>query len=109
MILRKYKPPRLDPKRDAGYLAWLRSLPCIVCAKWRLPRLRFNPIEAAHVGERGIGQKCPDRQAAPLCVEHYRTGRYSHHALGKRFWDFWKLDRHELIADLNAEFERMKR
>ena len=59
MILRHYKAPRHDPRRDSSYLRWLRILPCIVCCQWNLPTNRQSgPVEAAHVGERGIGQKC---------------------------------------------------
>lgn len=110
MILRKYKAPRHDPRRDPAYLQWVRTLPCIVCFAWKLPTNRQSgPVEAAHVGERGIGQKCPDTEALPLCVQHHRTGKHAHHVLGKRFWSFWKLDRHEMIAGFNREYEALKR
>ena len=29
-------------------------------------------VEAHHFGRRGMGQKAPDRQSVPLCVEHHR-------------------------------------
>jgi hypothetical protein len=82
----------------------------VVCAllsirKWQF---RFLKIEAAHVGERGLGQKCPDRQTLPLCIEHHTAGPHSHHKLGRGFWSFWKLDRYELIAEFNARYEGEK-
>lgn len=101
MILRTYKKPNLDPARDLSYLRWIRTLPCAVCdlTRW---------IEAAHIGERGLGRKCPDRQTIPLCPFHHRTGPTSHHALGRRFWMRWNIDRYELIRTYNAKFEKEK-
>jgi hypothetical protein len=61
--------------------------------------------EAAHVGVRGLGQKSSDRSAIPLCAEHHRLGRDSHHRLGKRFWEHHGLDRDALIAELNRRYE----
>jgi hypothetical protein len=60
--------------KDAGYLDFIRSLPCIVT--------RREPVEAAHVSYavpeygklgRGKGSKESDRWAVPLCPEeHHR-------------------------------------
>jgi hypothetical protein len=85
--------PKRQPGDDVLYLIWLRSQTCIVCASGRY-------VEAAHVGPRGLGQKCPDRQAVPLCREHHRTGKTAHHVLGKAFWQYHGLSREEVIADL---------
>lgn len=51
---------------------------------------------------RGLSQKCSDFEAIPLCAEHHRR-EYpeSHHALGKRFWERWQIDRESVIAELN--------
>lgn len=106
MILRKYKAPRHNPHRDIVYLAWLRTMPCVVCWTYRIRSLRFATVEAAHVGERGIGQKCSDREALPLCTHHHRTGPQSHHVLGRKFWEFWHLDRFLLIRNHNECFEK---
>lgn len=86
---------------DDGYLRWLRKLPCAVCGTSRY-------IEAAHVGERGLGQRCSDRQAIPLCEAHHRTGLKSQHVMGRNFWIFWELDRYELIEQLNERYEGEK-
>ena len=108
MILRKYRAPRYDPKLNSAYLRWIRTLPCVVC--WQLRPLRqFAASEAAHVGERGLGQKCADTQTVPLCPYHHRTGPLSAHAMGKRFWVYWRLNRFELIADYNRRFEEENR
>lgn len=87
---------------DPDYLDWIRSLPCLICAK--LNRPQFGRTEAAHVGMRGLGQKCSDRETIPLCACHHRTGEHAHHVLGKRFWTFWKLDRYELIQKYNRMY-----
>ncbi len=110
--------------KDKAYLAWLHKIPCIVCVGWeRVQRLiagtqtwgdvadmqanlRGVP-EAAHVGERGLSQKCPDREAIPLCGFHHRTGPHSSHVLGKKFWTLHALDKDAIIARLNAEYERL--
>src|ERR1017187_2392850 len=62
--------PRRGPDRSPGYLAWIRTLGCVVCA-------RFNGastvVEAAHtnaLGSRGMGQKTSDFSAIPLCAAH---------------------------------------
>jgi len=85
-------------KRDLLYMAWIRTLPCICCGS----RLF---VEAAHVGDRAFGQKCPDTETLPLCRKHHRLGPQSHHHLGKRFWLVWNLNRDHLIARLNANYE----
>ena len=107
MITRKYRAPRFDAKIDEPYKAWIRTLDCIVCQVWKL-RIQgyYGFLEAAHVGERGLGQKCPDRQTLPICVWHHRLGPQSAHALGKRFWSYWRLSRPELIAEHNRKFEK---
>lgn len=102
---------------DPGYLAWIRTKPCIACytdaiAVYGPEILDTEPsglVEAAHFGLRGLGQKCPGRRAGPLCAGHHRTGKDSHHVLGKRFWEFHNLDMEAIIAWLNAAYERRKR
>ncbi len=99
-------PPRRGAEVDEPYKAWIRTLPCVVCEMLSIRswQFRFLTIEAAHVGERGLGQKAPDRQCVPLCIEHHTAGAHSVHVLGKRFWTHWNLDRFELIADYNRRW-----
>jgi len=52
--------PKPNTVRDAGYLRWLRTLPCAWCAK-------PAPSEASHHGRHGIGLKASDHDAVPLC------------------------------------------
>jgi hypothetical protein len=107
--------------RDARYLEWIRSLPCVCCfvvlwsdilaglQSWEslmdVFARQHRGTESAHIGERGLSQKCPDREAAPLCGWHHRTGPESHHRLGKKFWAKWGIDRDELIRKLNERFD----
>jgi hypothetical protein len=94
--------PRKGVVVDAAYRAFIRTLPCVCCGSRRY-------IECAHVGSRGLGQKCSDYETLPLCPAHHVQGPESHHALGKRFWVVWGLDRHALIARFNQEFENRTR
>ncbi len=103
-----------DPKRRE----WIRSLPCVCCwmlygdpaiSFWQVNsegfRDEYSTVEAAHVGKRGLSQKCSDAETAPLCGEHHRTGKDSAHRLGKRFWEHWGIDKKNLLAELQAAFE----
>lgn len=97
---------RRAAKRDPQYLAWLRLQPCAVCLKrggtlQNAALIQGSPTEAAHVGERGLGQKCPDREAIPLCGEHHRTGPLAHHVLGREFWFMHSMNKTEIIARYN--------
>ena len=95
--------PRRGRERDSKYLAWLRTKPCFIC---RLDRLvQTSPTEAAHVGLRGLGQKCHDREAVPLCGEHHRLGPDSHHQLGKGFWAPRRLTAEDVIAYFGLLYE----
>src|SRR5260370_36636870 len=85
----------MPPTRNPRYLAWIRTLPCLVCG-------RTTGIEAAHTGPHGIAQKSSDRSAVPLCRPHYRTGRDSYHKLGPRAFErHHRLDLHEVVSHLN--------
>ena len=105
---------RLKIGKDPVYLKWLHTLPCVVCValsgqdcEHRTTHIWQNtPTEAAHIGIRGLSQKCPDREAIPLCsTVHHREGPESAHKLGKAFWSHHGLDPKKLIADLNERFE----
>jgi hypothetical protein len=101
MPVRKMRigPPRKGLVIDEAYLRWIRKLPCICCGT-----LRY--VEAAHVGRRGLGQKCSDREALPICEKHHRTGPEAAHVLGRKFWAVWGLDRYRLIEEHNREYEQ---
>ena len=88
----KRKPRRyVVPPDILAYWDWIRAQPCAVCGVRR-------GIEAAHVGLRGLAQKCSGWEVIPLCKKHHARGLpESHHELGKRFWIFHNLDRYGLI------------
>lgn len=86
---------RRGPLRDSKYLAWIREQPCAICQRESMEQTTMT--EAAHVGDRGLGQKCSDRETLPLCAVHHRTGSAAHHVLGKRFWTHHGIDKPETI------------
>ncbi len=65
----------VKPERDPKRLAFIRSLPCIVCGGWRF-------IEAAHFGPRGLSQKTSDADTLPVCRFDHRISKTSYHRLG---------------------------
>lgn len=56
---------------DVEYLGWLHTQPCQVAVVMGSTRECRGELHAAHVGVRGLGQKCPDREAVPLCRKHH--------------------------------------
>jgi len=87
----------MKPERNPRYLAWIRTLPCVVCGARR-------GIEAAHTGPHGLGQKSSDRSVIPLCVRHHRTGNDSYHRLGARkFAQVHHLDIPAIVRRLNTK------
>jgi hypothetical protein len=93
-VVRKSKYARRE--RDRAYLVWIRTLPCLVCGR--------RPSEAAHLAARAFGQKCSDRETGPLCAWDHRLGPHSHHALGRTFWQHYRIDRARLIRGLNKSY-----
>jgi hypothetical protein len=72
------------------YLAYIRTLPCLICGQ---------PAEPAHIrtgsladgkSYTGGGERSSDRWALPLCRRHHEE----QHDAGKEivFWNFYKLD-----------------
>lgn len=87
----------MKPPRSKAYLAWIRSLPCIICGEVR-------GIEASHTGPHGLGQKSSDYSAIPLCSKHHRTGNDSYHKLGpRRFSEVHGVDLRAIAARLNRK------
>ena len=84
----------MKPIRDPKRLAFIRSLPCVVCRKTR-------GIQAAHVGTtRGMGQKCSDAETLPLCDHDHRE----QHELGlKKFATIHNLDIVWIVTQLHRK------
>ena len=89
------------PIRRAGgavqnpeYLDFIRRCECVLAATGDC----VGAVEAAHVGDRGLGQKCRDQETIPLCGYHHRTGPDSQHVMGKNFWGHHGINRTELVT-----------
>jgi hypothetical protein len=96
--LRRRSYAKRGPARDWKYLAWVRSLPCLVCGR--------APAEAAHTGsDGGLRQKSSDYSCVPLCREHHTMASRSYHA-GSRaeFERRHGIDLAVVVENLNAEF-----
>jgi hypothetical protein len=83
----------MKPYRSPAHLAFIRSLPCCVSG-------RRHSIEAAHVGSRGMGQKCSDFETIPLNALYHRE----QHRIGlKRFAQTYDLDIPAILAMLTEK------
>jgi hypothetical protein len=90
-------------QRDFAYLAWVTAQQCIVCEKAHAPQL--TRTYAHHAGARGLSQRASDHTAIPLCWRHHDRGSsLSIHALGKKFWVVYALDRGVVIAELRERY-----
>lgn len=87
--------PKAKARKNAGYLAFIRSLPCAVTGS------RVD-IQAAHLSfactplghySRGKSSKAPDRWALPLSADAHRQ---QHKGNEKLFWDRNGIDPHIL-------------
>jgi hypothetical protein len=80
----------MKPARSKQHLAFVRSLPCCVSG-------RTYGVEAAHIGHRGMGQKCSDFETIPLNKLYHRE----QHRIGlKAFTAKYQLDIPGLFAFL---------
>ena len=97
--------PRRGPDRSPEYLAWIRTLGCVVCSG---VSGAATVVEAAHtnaLGRRGIGQKTSDFSAIPLCGAHHRENPDSYHRLGEqKFSHTHGIDLHGLVRALRSRF-----
>lgn len=67
-------------ERDMDYMGFIKKHPCclrhygasIECATGILATSCSGPVEADHMGRRGVGQKASDMTCAPLCRKHHR-------------------------------------
>jgi len=105
-VRRKRSRPRRGPERSPEYLAWIRTLGCVVCSR---ASGESRVIEAAHtnvLGARGMGQKSSDFSAIPLCAVHHRENPDSYHHLGeKMFLHEQAIDMRELVRALRDRFK----
>ena len=98
---------RRGPDRNRAYLAWVRTLACVVCharssgSVW---------IEAAHtkvLGPKAMGRKTSDFSAIPLCYQHHQVNPDSYHRLGERaFASRHAINLGELVRRLNHLYQQ---
>lgn len=89
--------------RNFAYMLWVKSLPCTVSS------MDCNgPVEAAHVGDRGLSRKSNDEETIPLCSGHHRLNRKALHNMGRLFFEHHRIDKIQLVLDLNKKWEAMK-
>lgn len=102
---------------DLAYKAFIASQECCICAirRSRLTKAirakglsQLSRTEVAHVGMRGLSQKCDDRCTIPLCGLHHRVGREAHHKLGKLFFEHHGTDKDALVKFYNEKYEKGK-
>jgi hypothetical protein len=97
--------------RDWAYLSWIKRQVCIVCEKHainvgNLFTRKFSPSQAHHAGHRGLSQRADDRTCIPLCWTHHdRNSPHSVHTLGRKFWQFYSIDRQAIIEEMNRRYE----
>jgi hypothetical protein len=99
-----FKPKRRKIVRSGGippneaHLDLIRSLECVLSEDPRHTCSRR--IEAAHLGNRGRGQKAPDETAVPMCDSAHRTGQKALQKGEKTFFSYWVVRSKEvLISD----------
>lgn len=94
--------PKQQRERDRAHLAFIASLPCVICGK--------RPVEVAHVRmadidrgkpHTGMQEKPSDKWTVPLCAMHHREGPDAQHKSNEAEW--W--ERHEI--DVIALCERL--
>ena len=87
------------PVRSEEHKAFIRSLPCIVCAT--CGRLNSRNIDPCHTpGSRGMGQKRSDLDTIPMCRTHHD---YQHQVGWPAFLRKYQLDILELLKALTEK------
>lgn len=129
------RPKRLPGYDDPEFRAWIKAWPCYVCLKDHCERhnLDFGEMkksseargyfyrnesllscgltEVAHIGIRGLSQRCRDSESMPLGTKHHDHATAggapdSHHTLGAKFWGHHGLDRAEVIAEMQWLYQK---
>lgn|ERR1041385_1094911 len=85
------------PARSWRYLAWVRSLPCLICG---------GKAEAAHTGsDGGMRLKASDYSCVPLCHGCHRGGNDSYHQLGRESFErVHQVDLAAIVRRLNHDW-----
>jgi hypothetical protein len=85
-----------DRKECPKFLAYLRTLPCVITHtrhNIHAAHIRFSDAASGKINP-GIGKKPDDRHALPLCFElHTGDPRKSQHSMSERgFWQRYGVD-----------------
>jgi len=106
-VYKKRFRPRRGADRSPDYLAWIRTLPCVVCSRVSGGTIVIVAAHTNALGPRGLSQKTSDFSAIPVCSAHHQHGPDSYHWLGEeRFAREHRLDLPELVLALNEHFRQ---
>jgi len=98
------------PVVDEKYMAWIRSLPCLICG---------GPAQSHHQNKRKEGRKggvCSSYRTLPICCWHHTLGGTpalpgSYHGsarlTGWEFWNHYGIDVEATITNLNEKYNQM--
>lgn len=114
----------IKPARDPKYLAWIRTLPCIISnpewlasimkgyrsafvCNWSAFSLQDSPTQACHVGKSGKGmrQKCSDYEVIPMSATYHAE---QHGPDGATFFERHRIDLPAVWAALRAAYEAQR-
>ena len=90
------KPRKPIRKRSREYLAWVRTLPCIITG--RIPTVPHHQDKRYH---KAMGMKCSDFRAVPLSVELHTA---YHDRLSWKLYEMHNIDIESVINNLNERF-----
>ena len=102
-VKKKRSKPRRGRVISKDYKAFIAGFPCMICL--RVGLIQASRTEVAHVGDRGLGQKCSDFETIPLCNAHHTSGAFAIHRAGKWFWEHFGIDKSETIAQYRRIYE----
>lgn len=102
-------------ERDTEYMRFVKTLTCAASSAtwaampWHIDPVHVRcrgPIEADHMGARGVGRKADDRTCVPMCQSHHRD-RTDHAGLFKHATkDQLRTWRAQVIAETQAAYAR---
>lgn len=88
-------PKRPKPIRDKKHLAFVRTLPCLICGAYGCDAHHVRAFQL-----RTMGKRVGDDKTVPLCREHHDM---AHGPLGEEaFWSEVALMRQLFVKTLNA-------
>lgn len=84
---RKQRSPR---KKEGAHLAFVASLPCLICNRRGCHAAHIRYPDATYWKRAvGIAEKPDDKWTVPLCPEHHTNGSEAQHHFNEYFW--WRI------------------